>query len=138
MAQLNHETDKTASTTYKHSVIVRAGLKKAIKVERTSRWAELLILQLGLVAGVALAFVGQNDSGVWRAFLSEQWQVTLIALAAMSIGFGGAALLYQRLGHRQSDQLEEDYRALVARADSLLKSSEPRQHEQESESASMR
>jgi hypothetical protein len=41
----------------------------------------------------------------------------------MSLGFGGATLLYQRLAGGYSDQLEKDYRSLVARADSLLKSS---------------
>jgi hypothetical protein len=93
------------------------------------------VLQFCLVVGVAVSQVSHNGAEVWRTFWNGQWQVTLVALAAMSVGFGGAALLYQRLGHRQSEQLEEDYRALVARADFLLKSSAPGQHEQDSGSA---
>lgn len=126
MAQLEHETNK-----------VVPALEKAINAERTFRWANLLVL-LSLIAGMALLFAGHNDSGMWRAFLNEQWRIALIALAAMALGFGGAALLYQRLGHRQADQLAEDYLALVARADTLLKLSEPSQHERESDSASLR
>jgi len=127
MEQPSQKTDKAVSPEYRGGIVSGEVIAKSRHV-----WAELLLLQLGLTVGLAAAVVSQNGSEAWRTFLNGQWQVALIALAAMSIGFGSAALLYQRFGHRQSEQLEEDYRALAARADLLLKSSAPAQHEHDS------
>jgi hypothetical protein len=87
-------------------------------------WIQLILLQLAVIAGFVLASGSRDSSGAWQALSNGHWQSILLALATMTVGFGGAALLYRRLAGRQSDQLEKDYQSLVTRADSLLKSSQ--------------
>jgi hypothetical protein len=124
MAQIERETEKIsrqeASVPGIGSRLADVGTSFA---ERWALWVQLLVLQLAVIGGVFLASAGQHSSGAWQAFSNGHWQFILLALATMSVGFGGATLLYHRLASGQSDQLEEDYRSLVARADSLLKSS---------------
>ncbi len=108
-------------------------LKQIETVSLTRRWGELLILQLAVIGGVLLA-VYQGMPDRWQALVSGQWQTVLIAFAMMCIGFGAATLLYGRAGVRQAEQLEKDYRALVSRADALLKSTSLRSEQQESNS----
>jgi hypothetical protein len=125
MAQIGRETNKISAR--KGSSVSEAASQFA-EVETTfakrwALWTQLLVLQFAVIGGIFLASAAQDSSGGWHAFSNGYWQFLLLALATMSVGFGGATLLYQRLADGQSDQLEEDYRSLTARANSLLKSS---------------
>jgi hypothetical protein len=102
------------------------------KTSRMLGWAELLILQLALIVGAAIVLIEQSSPGRWTTAIGEHWELVVIACATLSIGFGAAILLNARLSDRNAAQLEEDYRALASRADSLLQSSTARLHERES------
>jgi len=119
MAHTEREIDKTSA----RGVASIPELDTAF-AGRSALWIQLILLQLAVIAGFVLASGGHDSSGAWQALSNGRWQSILLGLATMSVGFGGAALLYRRLAGRQSDQLEEDYRSLVTRADSLLKSSQ--------------
>jgi hypothetical protein len=105
-------------------------------VSLTRRWGELLFLQLAVIGGAFAVYYGMPT--MLQTPVSGHWQVVLIASATMCIGFGAATLLYGRPGFRHAEQLEQDYRVLVSRADSLLKSSSLRRDQKESESARAR
>jgi hypothetical protein len=84
-----------------------------------------------LIAGALAVLFTHGASDTWPIVVGGVWQIIFIASAAMSIGFGAAMLLYGRLGSRQAAQLDADYQALVAQADSLLNSSSIRSGEKE-------
>jgi hypothetical protein len=112
----------------------RAAKEEALTPVRAALglWGGLLILQLAVIGGALAAYEGTHGS--WQAIVGGQWQIVLITLATMSLGFGAATLLYGRLASRDSDRLERDYRSLASRADFLLKATSSRRDQQEAES----
>jgi hypothetical protein len=84
--------------------------------------AQLLIIQLAFVGGLVAFHFDFN----WQTPIQGNWRFVLIVMAAISIGFGAAVLLYQRLNQGNAERLKSDYDNLVLRADDLLMASRAR------------
>ncbi|HZR04078.1 MAG TPA: hypothetical protein VFA81_13010 [Burkholderiales bacterium] len=100
-----------------------------------SPWAQALLLLVGAVGGAAAVWSEYRFGSAWRSTVENGWRPILIILAGISIGFGVAVLLYQRINRRSAEQLSSDHKKLALRADLLLKASSAQLSDREAGSA---
>ncbi len=93
------------------------GIVEEAKASLWRRWLEFAVILIAFLSGgvAILTFVPGASATV-----PQNWKILLVSAAALSLGFGAAAVFYGRLRERQADQLRAGFESLRVRADALV------------------